>query len=232
MFSRKIWHKKRMTKYTLSASAKRTKVILKETNVKWERRIADRKVRKRVAWSAFMDPEKNIPRQPAQKHLHAKYDPKPKKTSYFVRRKAILYQTPSTCCCRYRCPWLGQSLDLIWNHGTWLNSTYIVLLRGKGFPGVNSSPNSGKHPLLSPSPPAPAITIWRVIRARFLPPQAKLSSPNANSHFQLAPKHRHGDPKKIIGIHCEDSCLAVWKFESDRGVPRFFSYPDGTQRVT
>ena len=130
-----------------------------------------------------------------------------------------MYQTPSTCCCRYRCPWLGQSLDLIWNHGTWLNSTYIVLLRGKGFPGVNSSPNSGKHPLPSPSP---AITTWRVLRARFLPPQAKLSSPNANSHFQLTPKHRYGDPKKIIGIHYDDSCLTVWKFKSDRGVPRLF----------
>ena len=231
MFSRKIWHKKRMTKYTLSASAKRTKVILKETNVKWERRIADRKVRKRVAWSAFMDPEKNIPRQPAQKNISKQNtirNPRRHHTSYVAKQYCIKPQAPVVVDIGVH----GQSLDLIWNHNTWLNYTYIVLLRGKGFPGVNSSPNSGKHPLPSLSPLPPAITIWRVIRARFLPPQAKLSSPNANSHFQLAPKHRHGDPKKIIGIHCEDSCLAVWKFESDRGVPRFFSYPDGTQRVT
>ena len=38
-----------LTKYTLSASAKRTKLILKETNVKWESRSAGRKVKKRAA---------------------------------------------------------------------------------------------------------------------------------------------------------------------------------------
>ena len=59
---------------------KKTKVILKEINVKWERGSAGRKVRKRVAWSAF--------------------------------------------------------IILIWNHDTWLNLTYVLLLRGKGFPGV------------------------------------------------------------------------------------------------
>ena len=38
-----------LTKYTLSGSAKRTKLILKETNVKWESRSAGRKVKKRAA---------------------------------------------------------------------------------------------------------------------------------------------------------------------------------------
>ena len=76
---------------------KKTKVILKETNVRWERKSAGRKVRKRVAWSAFMDPEKNIPRQPAQKNISKQNtirNPRRHHTSYVAKQYCIKPQAP------------------------------------------------------------------------------------------------------------------------------------------
>ena len=80
MFAQNLTQEANDKIHTERKRIKKTKVILKETNVKWERRSAGRKVRKRVVWSAFM--------------IH------------------------------------------IIIHYTWLNSTDILLLRGKGFPGV------------------------------------------------------------------------------------------------